>query len=165
MAEYETSVAPLKRRLFGELLGERLPPGTSAEQPAQLLELGIGTGPNLPYYAGFYGLSDGTSDSSSGGGATSSSEASSSSSQVPARPAGRSLPPLHVTGVDPNPFMRPYLEESAAAAGWPLERLSWVAGTAEALPLADASMDAVVCTLVGAVPYSALQQAAADHGA
>jgi hypothetical protein len=44
--------------------------------------------------------------------------------------------------------MRPYLEDNLRASGWPQERFSWVQGSAEAMPLADASMDAVVCTLV-----------------
>lgn len=56
---------------------------------------------------------------------------------------------LTITGVDPNPYMLPYLKDNAAQAGWLPERLDWVEGRAEALPLADGSVDAVVCTLVG----------------
>lgn len=48
-------------------------------------------------------------------------------------------------GVDPNPFMRPYLLREA-------ERLGRAAdcrvGSAYALPMEDASVDAVICTLV-----------------
>jgi ubiquinone/menaquinone biosynthesis C-methylase UbiE len=123
MAQYEASIAPLKRQLFSELLGGL--PGASAEQPAQLLELGVGTGPNLHCYAEYYGMAGGMSSGTSG-----------------------SLPPLHITGVDPNAFVRPYLEENMQKHGWPADRFSWVEGQAEALPLADASMDAAVCTLV-----------------
>lgn len=142
MAEYEASVAPLKRLLFGELL-EGLPATATSQEPAQLLELGVGTGPNLPCYAGFYGLGG-----SGGGGAGSSSTGGSASSSGSAASAAPP-PPLHITGLDPNAFMRPYLEQSLQRAGWPRERLTWVEGSAEAVPLADASMDAVVCTLVG----------------
>ena len=48
-------------------------------------------------------------------------------------------------GIDPNPFMRPYLLREA-------ERLVMAAdcrvGSAYALPMEDASVDAVICTLV-----------------
>ena len=52
MAEYEAAVAPLKRRLFGELLGG-LAGGGEGERSgtATLLELGMGTGPNMGLYA------------------------------------------------------------------------------------------------------------------
>lgn len=42
MQQYEAEVAPLKRRLFSAAVA----PG------ARILELGMGTGPNLVYYAG-----------------------------------------------------------------------------------------------------------------
>ncbi|KAL4444217.1 hypothetical protein ABPG75_011954 [Micractinium tetrahymenae] len=152
MAEYEASIAALKRRLFAQLLSS-LPAGTAGEagaaqpQPAQLLELGIGTGPNLPFYSAFYGLPGRQGASSSGGdgsnGSGSSTVSTGSSSSLSADD-----PPLQIVGVDPNPFMRQYLEDSRAAVGWPQARLSWVQGRAEALPLPDASCDAVVCTLV-----------------
>lgn len=51
----------------------------------------------------------------------------------------------NVIGIDPNPFNFDFASQSAASANVPL-RL--VAATAEALPLEDASVDAVVSTLV-----------------
>jgi ubiquinone/menaquinone biosynthesis C-methylase UbiE len=48
-------------------------------------------------------------------------------------------------GVEPNPYMVPYLRQSAEQAGLHMEIRS---GTAEQLPAADQSMDAVVATLV-----------------
>ncbi len=53
-----------------------------------------------------------------------------------------------ITAVDPNPYMQPYADRAAAERGWAPERLRWEAGVAEALPLADASADLVVATLV-----------------
>lgn len=152
MAEYEQSIAPLKRQLFSQLLGTlpAAPPAAAAamdavseegQSLAQLLELGVGTGPNLAYYSSFYGLPSPVAAAEEP-----SSRGSSSSRQGPL--PSSLLPPVQITGVDPNPFMRPYLEENLAGSGWPAERFSWVQGRAEALPLADASLDAVVCTLV-----------------
>ncbi|HZY73408.1 MAG TPA: class I SAM-dependent methyltransferase [Edaphobacter sp.] len=48
-------------------------------------------------------------------------------------------------GIDPNPFMRPYLLREAARLGLAVD---WRTGTAYALPVADGSVDAVICTLV-----------------
>ena len=48
-------------------------------------------------------------------------------------------------GVEPNPFMQPYLREEANRLGMAIEiRI----GTADALPVADNSVDAVISTLV-----------------
>lgn len=118
MQEYEQTIAPVKQRLFDELLtsisgGAGDGGGSSAAAPLPLLELGVGTGPNLPYYA--------------------------------SHPAASSL---HITGLDPNSYMRPFLEANRQRSGWPEARLTWVQGDAAAMPFEDASMDAVVCTLV-----------------
>ena len=51
----------------------------------------------------------------------------------------------HWMGVEPNPYMVPYLRQSAEQAGLHIEIRS---GTAERLPAADQSIDAVVATLV-----------------
>jgi ubiquinone/menaquinone biosynthesis C-methylase UbiE len=48
-------------------------------------------------------------------------------------------------GVDPNPFMRPYLLREASRLGIAADCR---VGTAYALPIEDASVDAVICTLV-----------------
>jgi ubiquinone/menaquinone biosynthesis C-methylase UbiE len=48
-------------------------------------------------------------------------------------------------GVDPNPFMRPYLLREAARLGIAADCRG---GTAYSLPIEDASVDAVICTLV-----------------
>lgn len=52
---------------------------------------------------------------------------------------------VHVIGVEPNPYMLPYLEEEAEKQGL---QLNMIEGYAETLQVADASVDAVVCTLV-----------------
>lgn len=52
--------------------------------------------------------------------------------------------------------MRPFLQQNLEASGWPAERFGWVSGDAAALPLGDASMDAVVCTLVGCCTLACL---------
>lgn len=122
MADYELAIAPVKRQLFGQLLGSLRAGGSagaadacseaasSASQPSTptVLDVGIGAGPNLPYY----------------------------------RRSGRNV---NIVGVDPNPFMRSHLEASAARAA---QLVTWVQGQAESLPLADGSVDAAVCTLV-----------------
>ncbi|MCW5879614.1 MAG: class I SAM-dependent methyltransferase [Anaerolineae bacterium] len=82
----------LKRELFGALTGT-------------VLEIGPGTGANLPY-----------------------------------------LPPdVRWIGIEPNPYMHPYLHEEAAQLGRTVEVRQ---GVAEELTAPDASVDAVVCTLV-----------------
>ena len=56
------------------------------------------------------------------------------------------LPPsVHWIGVEPNPYMHPYLQEEAARLGRDVEVRQ---GRAEQLTAPDASVDAVVCTLV-----------------
>lgn len=55
---------------------------------------------------------------------------------------------LDIIGVDPNDRMESYARENAARAGLvPKDNLRIVHGVSEALPLADNSCDAVVCTL------------------
>lgn len=54
-------------------------------------------------------------------------------------------PTIRWVGVEPNPYMHPYLRRSAARQGLAVELRQ---GTAEALPVPDQSMDAVVSTLV-----------------
>lgn len=157
MADYERSIASLKHQLFGELLGGLAARRDGGGEPAQLLELGVGTGPNLPFYAEFYGLAgagDQAAGSGAAGGATAGpggaagGAAAATSGAAAAGPTAP--PPLHITGLDRNAYMRPYLDDSLARSGWPAERFTWVQGDVAALPLGDASVDAVVCTLVRA---------------
>lgn len=54
-------------------------------------------------------------------------------------------PAVRWIGVEPNPYMHDYLRTEAERQGRPVELRS---GSAEALPAADASLDAVVSTLV-----------------
>ncbi len=52
---------------------------------------------------------------------------------------------IALTAIEPSPAMRRYLAERAIELGRPLTLLE---GTAERIPFPDASVDAVVCTLV-----------------
>ena len=54
-------------------------------------------------------------------------------------------PDVRWVGVEPNPYMYPYLRANADAQGRAIDLRT---GYTEALPVADASMDAVVSTLV-----------------
>nr|XP_043606460.1 methyltransferase-like protein 7B isoform X2 [Erigeron canadensis] len=101
MKSYEAEIAGYKSQLFANLTGKA----------AKVLELGIGTGPNLKYY----------SNASSG---------------------------LSVIGVDPNRKMEKYAQAAAEASGLPQTSFKFIHAVAEALPVSDASMDAVVGTLV-----------------
>ncbi|CAH1414224.1 unnamed protein product [Lactuca virosa] len=101
MKSYETEIAGYKSQLFANLTGKA----------ANILEIGIGTGPNLKYYA------SATSDA-------------------------------NVIGVDPNKKMEKYAQAAAEASGLPQKNFKFIHAVAEALPVSDASMDAVVGTLV-----------------
>ncbi|KAI3427007.1 hypothetical protein D9Q98_006950 [Chlorella vulgaris] len=154
MVDYELSIAAVKRRLFPELLNS-LPPATADGSVPVLLELGVGTGPNLPYYAQHYNLASGSratavddSIQSDGRNSDGSPEPQGSSSAASRGTPDAALPPLHITGIDPNTFMKPYLDSNLQRSGWPQQRFTWLEGQAEALPLPDASVDALVCTLV-----------------
>ncbi|XP_047156603.1 putative methyltransferase-like protein 7A isoform X1 [Vigna umbellata] len=97
---YEAEVATYKSQIFSNLKGKGL----------RILEIGIGTGPNLSYYA--------------------------SGSDV------------EVVGIDPNPKMEKYARSSASSAGLPPSNFEFIQAVGEAIPLSDASVDAVVGTLV-----------------
>lgn len=90
--KHERHVADRKRALLGDLSGD-------------VLEIGPGTGVNLPYY-----------------------------------PSG-----IRWIGIEPNPFMHPYLKRQAEQLGIQVEIRE---GRAERLDVPDHSMDAVVSTLV-----------------
>ncbi|XP_023880338.1 uncharacterized protein LOC111992710 [Quercus suber] len=97
---YEAEIADYKSQLFSNLKGKA----------QKVLEIGIGTGPNLKYYA---------------------SEAD-----------------VQVFGMDPNRKMEKYAQAAAEAAGLPLTNFEFLHAVGEAIPLGDASVDAVVGTLV-----------------
>ncbi|CAJ1932030.1 unnamed protein product [Sphenostylis stenocarpa] len=97
---YEDEVAMYKSQIFSNLKGKG----------QRILEIGIGTGPNLSYYA--------------------------SGSDV------------EVVGIDPNPKMEKYARSSASSAGLPPSNFEFIQAVGEAIPLSDASVDAVVGTLV-----------------
>ncbi|KAJ6910033.1 hypothetical protein NC652_020900 [Populus alba x Populus x berolinensis] len=98
---YEAEVAVYKTQLFTNLIRGKA---------RKVLEIGIGTGPNLKYYAN-------SAD-------------------------------IQVYGVDPNTKMEKFAQESAVAAGLPLSNFEFIQAVGEAIPLNDASVDAVVGTLV-----------------
>lgn len=58
------------------------------------------------------------------------------------------LQSVNIVGVDPNPEMAPYAIE-ASRAGLTRDQLQMLDGTAEQLPVASETQDAVICTLVG----------------
>ena len=96
-AAYEQAIFARKQALIGGLTGN-------------VLEIGPGAGPNLPFYA-----------------------------------AG-----VRWLGVEPNPYMHTYLMQSIQELGWPAGRYRIDFGDAggSCLPAEDASLDAVVSTLV-----------------
>ncbi|KAM3373737.1 thiol S-methyltransferase METTL7B isoform X1 [Capsicum galapagoense] len=100
MKPYEAEIEGYKSELFSNLRG----------QAKQILEIGIGTGPNLKYYASEGGTS--------------------------------------VYGVDPNRKMEKYAQAAADAAGLPPSNFKFLHAVSESLPLRDASVDAVIGTLV-----------------
>lgn len=90
--DYEQKMADRKQQLFANLEGE-------------ILELGPGAGPNLPYF----------------------------SSQ------------MHWLGLEPNPYMHPYLQQKANELGLKIEvQTTTLADTS----IPDNSQDVVLCTLV-----------------
>ena len=112
MKGYERAAAPIKERLFSSLFA----PGSGLPSDgAVIVEVGIGTFPNAPYYT----------------------DALQSGFQH-----------VDIVGVDPNVAMEPFAQtahrQSKLASA---STLRVVRGVAEALPLADRSADAIVCTL------------------
>ncbi|KAL0045773.1 hypothetical protein WJX82_004006 [Trebouxia sp. C0006] len=101
MQDYEEQIAGFKTGLFADLF---------TCQIHSMLEVGMGTGPNLKYLAAQKSVS--------------------------------------IVGVDPNPEMAPYAIEAASRAGLTRDQLQMLDGTAEQLPVASQSQDAVICTLV-----------------
>ncbi|KAJ9187466.1 hypothetical protein P3X46_002921 [Hevea brasiliensis] len=97
---YEAEIAAYKSQLFTNLRGKA----------KRILEIGIGTGPNLKYYA---------NDAD-----------------------------LEVFGMDPNVKMERYAQEAAEAAGLLPTNFKFIQAVGEAIPLSDASVDAVIGTLV-----------------
>ncbi|KAH7515970.1 hypothetical protein FEM48_Zijuj10G0084700 [Ziziphus jujuba var. spinosa] len=100
MKSYEEEIAGYKSELFANLKGKA----------GKVLEIGIGTGPNLRYYAGNNGV--------------------------------------EVIGIDPNRKMEKYAKAAAMDAGLPFPNFKFIQAVGEAIPLDDASVDAIVGTLV-----------------
>ncbi|XVE85841.1 hypothetical protein DITRI_Ditri17bG0123700 [Diplodiscus trichospermus] len=100
MKSYEAEVASYKSQIFEKLKGKA----------KRVMEIGIGTGSNLQYYA----------DNNE----------------------------VQVFGVDPNKKMEKYARAAAAAVGLPSKNFQFIEAVAEAVPLDDASVEAVVGTLV-----------------
>ncbi|XP_074274608.1 uncharacterized protein LOC141598752 isoform X2 [Silene latifolia] len=100
MKGYESEIGRYKHDLFSHLKG----------QAKEILEIGIGTGPNLKYYASDDGV--------------------------------------HVIGVDPNRKMEKYARQAAEEAGLAQANFDFVHAVGEILPVKDASVDAVIGTLV-----------------
>ncbi|ESW29598.1 hypothetical protein PHAVU_002G083300 [Phaseolus vulgaris] len=98
---YEAEVARYKSQIFSNLKGKK---------GLRILEIGIGTGPNLSYYA-----------------------------------IGSDV---EVVGIDPNPKMEKYARSSASSVGLPPSNFEFIQAVGEVIPLTDASVDAVVGTLV-----------------
>ena len=63
------------------------------------------------------------------------------------------LQSVKIVGVDPNPEMAPYAMEAAGRAGLTRDQLQVLDGTAEQIPVASQTHDAVICTLVGMPHY------------
>ncbi|XP_054809564.1 uncharacterized protein LOC129311346 [Prosopis cineraria] len=97
---YEAEVARYKSEIFSSL----------RDKAQKIVEIGIGTGPNLSYYA--------------------------------------SNPDVEVVGIDPNQKMEKYARSSAESAGLPPSNFEFIHAVGEVIPLDDASVDAVVGTLV-----------------
>ncbi|MDJ0797738.1 MAG: class I SAM-dependent methyltransferase [Calothrix sp. MO_167.B12] len=53
---------------------------------------------------------------------------------------------IHWVGIEPNPYMHPFLNQSAAATG--LQHINLYLGTSESMDIEDNSMDFVISTLV-----------------
>ncbi|KAL7550461.1 hypothetical protein ACHAWF_013686 [Thalassiosira exigua] len=127
MGEYEAWARPRKEELFRDLFGAMARGGRagSGDEPPTVVELGMGTFPNAPYYARALEVH------------------------------GASLAGLDVVGVDPNDAMFEYAKGAAERSGLvsssssssSLASLRMAHGVAEALPFATGSVDAVVSTL------------------
>jgi len=125
MEEYESKARPYKMELFHTLFGSL---ARHDGDPPVIVEVGMGTFPNAPYYAQAINAM-GTSSARG----------------------------LDIVGVDPNDSMFDYAKDSAEKSGLlphanevpsnTIISLRNVHGVAEALPLPDGSVDAVVGTL------------------
>ncbi|XP_031386321.1 methyltransferase-like protein 7A isoform X2 [Punica granatum] len=100
MQSYEAEIAGYKSQLFDELKGEA----------KEVVEIGVGTGPNFRYYVGNNSV--------------------------------------RVIGVDPNRAMEKYAQAAAEGAGLLPEKFQFLQAVGEAIPVRDASVDAVIGTLV-----------------
>uniref|UniRef100_A0A7S3QWU6 Methyltransferase type 11 domain-containing protein n=2 Tax=Dunaliella tertiolecta TaxID=3047 RepID=A0A7S3QWU6_DUNTE len=128
VAEYESAAHPWKVDLFSKLVQGR---------PTQrILEVGIGTGPNLKYLAAAHKEQHGQGQ-----------QGSAESELYQGQQLSTELQGLEVVGCDPNMAMQPYARQAAVDAGLS-GAVSLLQGSAEELPLESNSFDSAVITLV-----------------
>eukprot|EP00199_Chlamydomonas_sp_CCMP681_P002038 CAMPEP_0119116408 /NCGR_PEP_ID=MMETSP1180-20130426/52265_1 /TAXON_ID=3052 ORGANISM="Chlamydomonas cf sp, Strain CCMP681" /NCGR_SAMPLE_ID=MMETSP1180 /ASSEMBLY_ACC=CAM_ASM_000741 /LENGTH=344 /DNA_ID=CAMNT_0007105551 /DNA_START=81 /DNA_END=1115 /DNA_ORIENTATION=+ len=138
MAKYETAMSPVKERLFAQLAaGFAARAQDELAEPFCVLEIGIGTGPNLRYLC--RALASNPLDSPAGPTPVQHGDSFMAAMQQA---------PVLVRGIDPNSAMFPYTKEAAAAAGLGPEQVQLVVADAARMPFPDASCDAAVMTLV-----------------
>lgn len=109
MQEYENSIASVKVRLFNDIF-EMDDTDFQGSYPRRLVDVGVGTGPNLRYFS--------------------------------------HIDNLKIVGVDPNPYMRPYLMDNMNSLDVNPNTFEWRDGVAENLPIESGTLDAAISTLV-----------------
>eukprot|EP00878_Enallax_costatus_P019545 GHUV01020621.1.p2 GENE.GHUV01020621.1~~GHUV01020621.1.p2 ORF type:complete len:252 (+),score=94.78 GHUV01020621.1:727-1482(+) len=129
MEEYEAAIAPLKQAMFKQLLTPLVANTSTAADLFNILEVGLGTGPNLPFYTQIL------QDSGTSGSTT--------SPDVQRRP-----PSYVITGVEPNLAMWEYAQAAAQQAGLKQQQLQLVAADVQSMPFEESMFDAAVVTLV-----------------
>ncbi|GLC34344.1 hypothetical protein PLESTB_000739500 [Pleodorina starrii] len=149
MGDYEAIIRPVKSQLFGELVqgllarsgaaegggggggtaaaaaiataggGGSSIGGASTRLAKRVLEVGVGTGPNFPFYTAALSQAAGRAPEPSG--SASAAAAAEPSAQTASEAAAQAFPPhpppLHIVGLDPNAEMLRFAGDAAKAAG------------------------------------------------